>query len=59
MARRYHRTFKFFDTEEDAAAFCDAENRNSYIRKNYPATYHPWKSRDGKELKFIAWYSEK
>ena len=59
MARRYHRTYKFFDTEAEAKAFCDTENRNPYIKKNHPATYHQWKSKDGNELKFLAWYSEK
>ena len=25
MARRYHRTYKFFDTEAEAKVFCDTE----------------------------------
>ena len=56
MARRYQLTFKFFDTESEAKAFCDKENTIPYIRKNHPATYTNWSSTDGTEHKFVAWY---
>lgn len=59
MAKRYKRTFKFFDTEEQAITFCDKENQDYYIRKNHTASYTPWESKDGKENKFIAWYATK
>ena len=56
--KRYQKTFKFFNTEEQAKTFCDNENsKNSYyLRKNHPATYTTWTSMDGKEHKFIVWY---
>lgn len=57
--RRYRKTFKFFDTEEEAKVFCDGENSCSYIRKHHPAHYTPWVSQDGTERKFIAWYATK
>lgn len=55
---KYRKTFEFFDTEEQAQAFCDTENKSAspYVRKKYPAHYTPWSSQDGKEHKFIAWY---
>lgn len=56
MARRYKTTFKFFDTAEQAQAFCDNENKNFYIRKHHPAHFAPWSSLDGIEQKFIVWY---
>lgn len=56
MARRYRKTFQFFDTEEQAQVFCDKENQNYYIRKHHKASYTPWNSADGKEHKFVAWY---
>lgn len=59
MASRYKKSFKFFDTEEDAIEFCATENKNYYIRKNHPAHYTPWVSKDGTENKFIAWYVTK
>jgi len=59
MAYRYRKTFKFFDTEEQAKIFCNNENLNSYIRKNHEAHYTPWSSQDGTENKYIAWYVTK
>lgn len=58
MAKRYNKTFKFFDTETQAKEFCDRENRNcsDYIRKKHPAHYTPRRGKDGTENKFIAWY---
>jgi viroplasmin and RNaseH domain-containing protein len=58
MAKKYNRTYKFFDTEEQAKNFCDKENtQNSYyLRKNHPASYTAWTSMNGEEHKFIAWY---
>lgn len=56
MARRYQTTFQFFDTEDQAAAFCRTENRNPYIRRKHPAHYTPWSSADGTQRKFVAWY---
>lgn len=58
MAKKYTRTFKFFDTEIQAKEFCDSENKRNpyYVRKKYPAHYTPWNSQDGTEDKFITWY---
>ncbi len=56
MARRYRTTFQFFDTEEEAKAFCDKENLNRYIRKKHPAHYTPWVSQDESEHKFVVWF---
>lgn len=56
MAKRYRRTFKFFNTEEQAKVFCDNENLNSYVRKNHKAYYTHWNSLDGTENKYLAWY---
>lgn len=55
---RYRQTFQFAETEAEAKAFCDAENRagSAYKRKKYPASYTPWTSSDGKEQKFVCWY---
>ena len=59
MANRYRLTFKFADTEGQAKAFCDMQNRSYsyYVRKNHPAHYTPWSSQDGTEHKFICWYA--
>jgi hypothetical protein len=57
MARRYRLTFKLFDTEKGAKAFCDKENSNYYIRKHHAAGYTPWSSSDRSENGFIAWYA--
>lgn len=59
MSKRYSRTFKFFDTEKQAQEFCNTENANAYIRKYHTANYTPWQSADGRENKFVAWYSVK
>ena len=56
--KRYRKTFEFFDTEEQARAFCDKQNAlaSIYVRRKYKAHYTPWSSQDGTENKFIAWY---
>lgn len=59
MTGRYRKTFSFFDTEEQARAFCDKENLNNYIRKNHKSYYTNWSSQDGTENKFVAWYVTK
>lgn len=59
MGKRYSLTFKFFDKAEQAEAFCEKQNSNSYIRKNHKATYTPWANEDKTENKFIAWYATK
>lgn len=59
MARRYRRTFKFVDTEEEAKKICDNENKNRYIREHHKADYTRWRSQDGTEKKFVVWYSTK
>lgn len=58
MRYKYRSTFDFFDTEEQAKAFCDRYNSeaSAYVRKKYQAHYTPWQSQNGKEHKFIAWY---
>ena len=57
MGKRYRKTFKFFDTSDQAKVFCDNENLIHYIKKHHPASYTPWSSECGKENKFIAWYA--
>lgn len=57
MARTYSMTFKFFNTEEQAKAFCANENLIKYIRKNHPAHYTSWSSQNGTENLFVAWYA--
>lgn len=52
MKRNQHRrTFEFFSTEQQAAAFVAA--RKKQHRKAYLT---PWTSADGTEHKFIVWY---
>lgn len=55
---KYRYTFDFFETEDQAKAFCDGINAEAslYARKRYPAHYTPWNSADGTEHLFIAWY---
>lgn len=57
MARKFKKWFEFFDTEAEAIAFCDRENRTGsyYKRTHYKAIYTPWTSLDGTEHKYIAW----
>lgn len=59
MAARYRRTFTFVDTEEQAIAFCNKENKNRYIRQHHKATYILWTSKDGLTYKYIVWYVTK
>lgn len=71
MAKRYRDAFKIFKTEEEAAAFCEDQNRKAtrYARDKHPAHYTPWSAPayhyegyktvyDGyaRETGFIAWY---
>ena len=57
MAKRYKKSFQFFDTEDKVKAFCDRQNKaNPYLRRNKPAHYTPWTSKDGSEQKYIAWF---
>lgn len=52
---KYHMTFIFCDTEEDAKQVCNTENASGsyYKRTHYKAHYTPWQSLDGKENKFV------
>jgi hypothetical protein len=58
MNSKYQLTFRFFDTEREAKAFCKIENENasSYVRRKHKAHHTPWSSQDGLEHKYIAWY---
>lgn len=55
---RYTKSYRFFDTEAEAKAFCDNYNSHAtrYIKTHHPAEYTPWSSADSKEHKFVAWY---
>lgn len=56
--RKYNKTFKFCNTEQEAREMCESINRAAtrYIRTKRPAHYTPWSSADGKEHKFIVWF---
>ena len=56
--KKYNLTFEFKETEEQAKNFCKNVNKrlSYYMRKNKPAIYTPWQSKDGKENLFICWY---
>ena len=56
--RKYNLTFEFKETEEQAKNFCKnvSKGLSYYMRKNKPAIYTPWQSKDGKENLFICWY---
>ena len=49
------RSFKFFDTENEAQAFCNALNKRR--PKTAKAIFTKWDSDKG-EHKFVAWYNE-
>ena len=58
---RYHKTFQFFATEEEAKNFCDHRNATAsrYCRKKHPAHFTPWQSSDPNDpMHFVAWYYE-
>lgn len=61
-AYRYRYTFKFVDTLEQARAEVARLNTiaTRYIRKNKPAHFTPWESRNNEgeviEQKYIVWY---
>lgn len=48
---QYRKTFKFFDTEQEALAFA-AECR----KMRHKVSMTPWQSADGRENKFVVWY---
>ena len=51
-------TFKFTDTEEEARAFVDCENR-AHPRRKSRAHYTPWQSSDPSDTaRYIVWYYE-
>lgn len=56
--KKYNLTYQFFDTEEQAQAFCDRENASgtAWKRAKHKAHFTLWRSMNGKENKFIAWY---
>ena len=56
--RKYRYTFEFKKTEEEARTFCERINAGLtiYMRKNKPAHFTPWQSKDGKENLFVCWY---
>lgn len=58
MAKRYNLTFKFFDTREQAKAFCDKENANgtAYKRHNKKAHFTEWSNEKKTGHKFVVWY---
>ena len=55
---KYRQTFDFVNTEAEAINRVIAENTTGtrYKRKNHPAHYTPWNSRNKTENKFIVWY---
>jgi len=55
---KHRKTFEFFDTAEQAEAFCKGWNarQSRYMTQHHPAHFTPWTSQDGTEHKFIAWY---
>ena len=55
---RYKLTYSFFDDEESAKKFCELENKKGsrWKRLKHKAHYTPWRSLNGLENKFIAWY---
>lgn len=55
---RYKLTFDFFDTAEQAQAFCERENASgtAWKRAKYKAHFTPWTDSKQTEHKFIAWY---
>lgn len=48
---QHRKTFEFFSTEQQAAAFVAA-----YKKQRRKAHMTPWTSVDGTERKFIVWY---
>ena len=57
MKKRYNLWYIFADTEAEARTICEHENSigTAYKRRNYPASYTPWSSADGRENLFIVW----
>ena len=53
------KTFEFVDTEDEALEMCKSIQKcqNSYRKRWYKPIYTPWTSSDGKEHKFVVWYS--
>ena len=61
-ATRYHYTFDFVDTAEQARAEVARLNARAtrYIREHKPAHFTPWEARNNEgeviEKKYIVWY---
>lgn len=55
---RYHYTFEFVDSEEEARKLCAEINSRltPYMRKYHPAHYTLWTSADGKNQRFVCLY---
>lgn len=53
------KTFKFVDTEQEAIELCKLiqHNQNSYRKMYHKPSYTPWTSQDGREHKFVVWYT--
>ena len=57
--KKYYLSFKFCDTEGDAQTMINSYNAYAtrWQKKRYPGHVTEWKSEDGMEHKWIAWYS--
>lgn len=56
---RYRKTFEFAETQEQAKALCERLNASAsqYIRKNKPATFTSWQSKDKNDkAHYVVWY---
>lgn len=53
--KKYNLTYEFFDTEEQAQAFCDRENASgtAWKRTKNKAHFTPWTNSKQTERKFI------
>lgn len=56
--KRYNLTYEFFNTEEQARAFCERENASgtAWKREKHKAHFTQWTNSKQTERKFIAWY---
>lgn len=52
-------SFTFVDTEDEAKELCKniQKRQNSYRKRWHKPHYTPWSSSDGKEHKFVVWYT--
>lgn len=55
---RYRKTYKLFNTAQEAENFCAVQNRNAYLRKNHPAFYTPV-CLSAEERAYVSWYYTK